>query len=166
MDFLIETPRLYLRRFIPEDESIFLEIEADERLTKYIHKRSAEESRALFSYILESYTREDGLGRWGLFDPVTDDFIGVGLLAPSLYDPSYIELGYRLHQQYWGRGLASEMAKALVRYGLHTLQLKEIVAVIDPENKASEKVLLNSGFTRYGEVFWYDEMLPFFKVTR
>lgn len=128
--------------------------------------RSPEESEKLFSSLLKAYEQEKELGRWGAFDKKTGEFVGLCLLAPSLYDPRFVELGYRLHLKFWGKGLASEMAKALVDYGLNSLQLKEIAAVIDPRNTASERVLLKTGFLPQGEVFWYNEWLPFFKVVR
>lgn len=163
---VLETPRLCIRQFTEEDKSIFLDIEQDERLTQYINKRSLEESENLFDSILKAYKKEKSLGRWGVFSNESGEFVGICLLTPSTYDPGYIELGYRLHFKYWGQGLASEIAKALVNYGLNQLQLKEIVAVTDPENIASKKVLLKSGFQLHGEVFWYNEWLPFYKVER
>ena len=165
MKTIIKTPRLIIRQFTAADRAVFLEIEGDARLTQYIKKRSVEESEKLFDSILEAYNSKNGLGRWGAFDKNSGEFVGVCLLAPSIYDPSCTELGYRLHLKFWGQGLASEMAKALVDLGLITLQLKEIAAVIHPENKASEKVLLKAGFQPQGEVFWYEEWLPFYKMT-
>ena len=163
---ILETSRLSIRQFTPEDKPIFMEIEADERLTKYISRRSQEESEKLFHSILHGYDQDEKLGRWGAFDIKTGEFVGICLLAPSHYDPSFVELGYRLHLKFWGQGLASEMARALVNYGLKTLRLKEIVAVVDPLNTASDRVLLKAGLQPQGQVFWYNEWLPFYKVVR
>src|SRR5690606_9715658 len=114
--------------------------------------------------IRSAYRTDPRLDRWGALEKDSAEFVGVWLLAPSLYDPGYIELGYRLHLKFWGQGLASEIAKALVHHGLNVLKLKEIAAVVHPENIASRKVLTKAGFQAQGEVFWYNEYLPFYKA--
>ena len=80
--------------------------------------------------------------------------------------PEKVELGYSLHPNYWGQGLATEMATSLVNYGFNQLGFDEITAVTDPENSASQNVLQKAGMQRQGEVFWYERTLPFFVVKK
>ena len=164
MNIIAQTSRLLIREFILDDEALLLELDADARLTRYVKKRTEQESKKVFKDTLRDYKNFSGLGRWGIFNMTDNDFIGVCILNYSEYDSRSIELGYRLHLKYWGAGIATELAKALVFYGLNEIGLKEICAVTHPENAASQKVLAKAGFQPHGRAFWYGEDLPLFKV--
>ncbi len=58
-----------------------------------------------------------------------------------------VDLGYRFFKDYWGRGLATEAARATLAYGVETLQLQRIIGIADVENRASIRVLEKVGFT-------------------
>jgi [ribosomal protein S5]-alanine N-acetyltransferase len=77
----------------------------------------------------------------------------------------YYDLGYRLLKKHWGKGIASETAKAWKDYGVLTLGLKEMYATTDVNHDASKKILTNLGFV-HQEVF-LDEGDPtdWFKLT-
>lgn len=164
MNIIAQTPRLLIREFTAEDEQLSLLIDADDRLTQYVKKRNPDESKRVFKDTLKEYKNGSGLGRWGVFNISDNDFIGVCALKPSDYDRSHIELGYRLHLKYWGQGIATELAGALINYGLQEVGLDEVCAVTHPQNAASQRVLLKAGFKRDGIVFWYGEDVPFFRV--
>ncbi|HEX8023021.1 GNAT family N-acetyltransferase [Mucilaginibacter sp.] len=164
MNIITQTPRLLIREFTAEDEELSTLIDADDRLTQYVKKRTPQESKQVFKDTLKEYKNGTGLGRWGIFNIADNDFIGVCALKPSDYDRSRIELGYRLHLKYWGQGIATELAEALVNYGLNKVGLKEVCAVTHPQNAASQRVLIKAGFVREGIVFWYGEDVPFFRV--
>ncbi|MEO3405740.1 GNAT family N-acetyltransferase [Mucilaginibacter sp. CAU 1740] len=166
MSIITQTHRLLIREFTPDDEELSMLIDADDRLTQYVKKRTPEESKQVFKDTLKDYKNKTGLGRWGIFNVADNDFIGVCIMKPSDYDRNHIELGYRLHFKYWGQGIATELAEALINYGLNKVGLNEICAVTHPENVASQKVLIKAGFVRDGSVFWYGENVPFFRVRK
>jgi ribosomal-protein-alanine N-acetyltransferase len=166
MNIIAQTSRLLVREFTPEDETLLLALDEDERLTRYVKKRTPQESKQVFKDTLKEYKIQSGLGRWGIFNIADNDFIGICLLNYSESDKNSIELGYRLHLKYWGSGIATEVAKALVFYGLNEIGLKEICAVTHPDNAASQRVLSKAGFEPHGRAFWYGEDLPLFKVSR
>jgi ribosomal-protein-alanine N-acetyltransferase len=56
-----------------------------------------------------------------------------------------VELGYGLHTQYWGRGLATEIAQELLRHGREALRLPTLVAITRPANVGSQRVLIKTG---------------------
>jgi len=163
---IVQTPRLIVREYWPEEEDAFVAMHSDERVIRYLPKRSPDEYRKLFKDGLEAYKGDTGLARWGIFHPLTGDFMGSCLLRHPIDAPEKVELGYSLHPSYWGKGLATEMAKNLVNYGFYQLGFDEIAAVTDPENAASQNVLQKAGMQRQGEVFWYERMLPFFVVRK
>ena len=79
-----------------------------------------------------------------------------------LDDVGEVDLGYRLFKEHWGRGLATEAARAVLAYGVNVLHLHRIIGIADIENKASIRVLEKIGFmfkkfTTYRDhaVAWY-----------
>ena len=166
MNVIAQTSRLLIRELTPDDETLLLDLDADARLTRYVKKRTAQESKKVFKDTLKDYKNQTGLGRWGIFNLADNDFIGVCILNYSEYDSKRIELGYRLHLKYWGSGIATELAQAVVFYGLNEVGLKEIYAVTHPDNTASQRVLSKVGFVPNGRAFWYGVDLPLFKVSK
>ena len=165
MNIILQTPRLIVRKFIPADEQLVLDLYRDEEVTRYVSKRTEAETSAIFKASIKNYEDQTGLGRWGVFNPADDDFMGVCILKPADSDPTRIELGYVLAKQYWGGGLATELSRNLVKYGFEQKGLTEICACTNDENVASQNVLIKTGFHRDGNVFWHDGDLPFFRIT-
>jgi len=66
-----------------------------------------------------------------------------------------IEVGYHLARAFWGRGYATEAARACVRFGFEQLNLERIVAVVQPANVASRRVLEKCGLTYTGMGYYY-----------
>ena len=76
-----------------------------------------------------------------------------------------IELGYLLARKFWGKGLATEAAEACLNYGFGKLGFREIIALTDLENIASQRVLNKIGFVRRGiELFGGEESLVYLKT--
>jgi len=166
MNIIVQTPRLIVREFLPKEEQLLVDLYKDERVTRYVNKRTEQDTRKQFAEALKLYKDGSGLGRWGIFNPGDNDFIGVCILKPADSDPTRIELGYVLNHKYWGLGLATELARSLVFYGFADKALTEICACKDAENSASQNVLLKAGFLRDGNVFWHGHDLPFFRIEK
>ncbi len=92
-------------------------------------------------------------------------FIGWCGLFP-FEDSGLIEIGYRFVRPVWGRGLATEAAAAALDHGFRTLRLDLIVAVSDPDNAASLRVLHKIGLRAAGTARHYGRELPFFELRR
>jgi ribosomal-protein-alanine N-acetyltransferase len=166
MNTIVQTARFIIREFNPEEEILLINLYNDEKVNKYITRRTDDETRQRFAQTLKEYENGSGLGRWGIFNRNDNDFIGVCSLKPADSDPTRIELGYVLNEKYWGRGLATELSKALIFYGFEDKGLTEICACTLPENAASQNVLLKAGFIRDGNIFWHNADLIFFRITR
>jgi ribosomal-protein-alanine N-acetyltransferase len=63
--------------------------------------------------------------------------------------PHETELFYTIAKKFWGKGIGTEIAKAVLEYGLHTVGLKRIVASVNPENTRSVRVLQKAGMKRW-----------------
>ena len=116
MRVISKTPRFTIRNFKPEEEAIFLALFDDEAVTVHLPKRTREEHLKLFRESLAEYDDGKATGRWGMFSNGDGDYIGMCLLRPFDGDNTKIELGYVLRQQYWGKGIATEMANILIAY--------------------------------------------------
>ncbi|WP_448701506.1 GNAT family N-acetyltransferase [Mucilaginibacter sp. AW1-3] len=164
MSIIAQTPRLIIREYFPEEESLFVDLHKDEQVLRYLPRRSEDEYRKLFALAIQANGNPNGLNRWGIFDAATGDFIGACLLRNPVDAPEKVELGYSIGVKYWGEGIATEMARAVIDYGFNRMGFAMICAVTDPENAASQNVLLKTGMQRNGEVFWYEATLPYFEL--
>ena len=146
MRIVFETPRLLLRQFTLNDAPLLLALNSNPEVLKYLHEPllTTEEQalHILENVILPQY--KNNLGRWAMHIKDTNEFIGwCGL--KYLADRDEIDLGYRLMQQYWGKGYAFEAAKNTLDYGFKELHLKTIVGRAHIENTASLKILEKIG---------------------
>jgi RimJ/RimL family protein N-acetyltransferase len=140
----IETPRLLLRMFRPDDLDDLAALFADPDVMRYVgdgRPATREEAEAALQSILGHWQRR-GYGRWVVVDKETDEFIGFGGLR-SLFGT--VELVYHLAKAHWGKGFATELARASLRYGFEEHRCDRIVAVAKPPNAASIHVMEKIG---------------------
>jgi ribosomal-protein-alanine N-acetyltransferase len=166
MHIIAQTPRFVIRNFSPEDEKIYLSLFDDEAVTLHLPKRTRDENRQMFRDSVREYNEGNALGRWGIFNNGSEEFIGICLLRAYDNDKNKIELGYVLGQKFWGKGIAGEMAQIMVAYALTRTGAKEIVAVTTLTNIGSQKVLLKAGLERLDDIVRDGEGLAFFKLER
>jgi RimJ/RimL family protein N-acetyltransferase len=150
MNASLHTERLILRRWQPGDRMDFARIKCDPAVMEfYPAKLSIEESNHRIDRA-EAHFNRNGFGPWAAELRETGEFIGyIGLLIPSFeatFTPC-VEIGWRLAAEQWGRGLATEGARAALRYGFETLALKEIVSFTVPANLRSRRVMEKLGMT-------------------
>ncbi len=107
------------------------------------------------------YQKENGFCRWAVLKKETAEIVGsCGFARP--HGTKEIELGYLLARKFWGAGLATEAAAACLKYGFEELKFKEVIAMTDLENVASQKVLEKIGFVKRGiESFNNEENLVY-----
>src|SRR4051794_13387730 len=144
---VVETERLRLRPWrAAEDLPALAAINADAEGMRWIAPNRPlrpEESAALLERI-EAHWREHGYGLWAVEarEPGAGCIGFTGLAIPSFLPAVLpaVEVGWRLHRDWWGRGLATEAARAAVAYGFETLGLRSVVSIIDAENAPSVRV--------------------------
>ena len=88
MHTIIQTPRIVIREFLPEEEDIYLDHFNDEMVALYLPKRSREERKNIFRTALEKYQVSKTSGMWGMFNKADGDFIGSCLLRPFITSPA------------------------------------------------------------------------------
>jgi [ribosomal protein S5]-alanine N-acetyltransferase len=114
--------------------------------------RSDAETEAYLARNLAHWT-EHGFGLWILRDPGTERAVGrAGLRRVSIEGADEVELGYALFPEFWGRGLATDAARACVTIGRDWLGLPSLVALTLPTHLASQRVLRKAALVPEREV--------------
>ena len=150
MDVIV-TPRLRLRTWRATDLERFAAMNDDPVVMEHFPQRlSREETRAMIGRIEDHFARH-GFGLWAVEVPEVADFIGyVGLAVPGYETPfpPCVEIGWRIAAAFWGKGYATEAARAALGYGFEKLGLKEIVSFTVPANVRSQAVMQRIGMQR------------------
>ena len=141
---VIETARLRLRRFRPEDLDALAALFADPDVMRHVadgKPAGRQVAEKAIASIIEHWRRH-GFGRWAVADKQTGEFVGYGGLR-SLFDMP--EVVYHLATAHWGKGLATELARASLNYGFAERGFERIVAIAKPGNAASIHVMEKIG---------------------
>jgi RimJ/RimL family protein N-acetyltransferase len=164
---MIETQRLRLRPFSSNDLDALAAINADPEAMRYIGKgkpQSREQTQIRLDAILDHH-KQYHFGLFAMVEKATDAFVGICGLQ-YLDNTSEIEVGYRLARSFWGRGLATEAARACLHYGFEQLGLERIVAVIQPSNLPSKSVVEKIGLRYIKNAHFYNTDVEYYAITR
>lgn len=147
-----QTARLRLTRMVPEDLDELVRMYQDERVMATLAGvRTPEQTRARLALHMADWER-DGFGWWTMRDRETGAFVGRGgLRAVTVLGQPEVEVGYGLRAEWWGRGLATELACESVRVGFEVLGLPALVCYTLPTNLASRRVMEKAGFRYVGD---------------
>jgi len=163
----LETARLILRPFAADDLDALAEINRDPQVIRFIgdgKPQSKEKTATRLNGYLE-HGRRHAFGFWAALEKTTRDMVGFCGLQ-FLENTAEVELGYRLARRAWGIGLATEGAVASLRYGFDELKLDRIVAVVHPENVASQRVVEKIGLTYEKDAHYYGMNLRYYTIAR
>lgn len=162
MTVFAQTERLILREILPTDVDGLFELDSDPEVHRYLGNNPVTNKAQIvdvIAFIRQQYV-DHGIGRWAVVDKSTGEFMGwAGLkfvTEPTNNRQNFHDLGYRLIRKYWGKGIATECARASLAYGFEQLGLTQIFAAAHVENLASNRILSKVGFQCAG-TFLYDE---------
>jgi [ribosomal protein S5]-alanine N-acetyltransferase len=153
----LQTPRLLLHRLTAEDLDDLTRMHLDPRVMATLGGvRSPEQTREWLAPRLEHWRRY-GFGLWLVRDREAGRFAGRGGLHHVEIDSrDEIEVAYSFLPDYWGRGLATELACASIRAAFAVLNLPEIVCFTLTTNRASQRVMQKAGFRYERDVVYKD----------
>ncbi len=145
----LETERLILERISAEHEAVLTPILRDPRVAAWLtddgRPPGVEAARRRHAEKLAHWKRY-GFGLWLARERATGTAVGRGgLQHPPAAEIDEVELAWALAPAYWGRGLATELARAAVGTAFGTLELDRVVALTTPENAASKRVMVKLG---------------------
>jgi ribosomal-protein-alanine N-acetyltransferase len=150
---VLQTQRLSLRELAPEDVDALAKVLSDAETMRYY---PAPFDRAgVADWIQRNLARyaNDGYGLWAMVLNSTGELIGdCGLVRQRVDGVDEIEIGYHTRRDLWGRGYATEAARACREYGFANLTVDSLISLIRPENLPSRRVAEKIGMTIWKEV--------------
>ena len=152
MQIFLLTERLVLRRLTADDVDDLFALDNDPAVMRFLNGGTPTPreviERDFLSLILGYYERFAGYGFWAAIEKTTGAFLGWFSVRPrDERQPDVAELGYRLNRAAWGRGYATEGARALIDHGFTVLGLERIYATTYQDNLASRRVMEKVGMT-------------------
>jgi len=150
-DYIIKTSRLGLRQWQASDKIPFAELNSDPIVMEHFPKvLSSEESDTLHE-LLKTHFEEHGFTYFAVDEVTTDQFIGFIGMKHQTYEANFtpaIDIGWRLLPAFWGKGYATEGAKACLDNAKEQFGIEEIISVCTHTNTSSEKVMHKLGMQR------------------
>lgn len=143
-NFLLETPRLWLRQWQASDKPLFASMNTDPEVMRHFPSTLNRTESDAFVDRISALIDERGWDFWAIELKLTREFIGfTGLhtLRPEYPFAPGVEIGWRLAKAYWGHGYATEAAAASLRYGFEQLQLSEVFSFTTVGNRRSQAVM-------------------------
>lgn len=166
---VIETPRLFLRRLEERDAERLLEIYQEPGLLEYFSvgpPETLEDARAAIRRHMLRY-EEWGFGLWATVLRETGELIGrCGLILQNLDWGQEIEVAYIISHEQWGKGLASEAARAIRDYGFEQLKQERLVCLVHVENERSKRVARAIGMSPERQTKYYGLDVDVFAMSR
>lgn len=140
------TPRLYAERLVPGHLDEIRRMHRDARVMKWLGGvRTEEQTRAYLQHNLDHWERY-GFGLWIVRTPARDAVVGRAVVRHlDVEGAAEVEIGYALYPEWWGQGLATELANRCIVIGRSLLGLQSLVAVTHRENAASRHVMEKAG---------------------
>lgn len=165
--FTLSTARLRLERLGPEHLDDLVELDSDPMVVRFVGGVSLDRA-AQEAQILPRIRAWDDKPYGFAAAYEGGAFVGWFHLRPSVADPDMLELGYRLRQAAWGRGLATEGSRGLLRYAFEVLAQPAVDACAVPENTASTRVMVKCGMKRLGSIVHprFDKLVDRYLVTK
>jgi RimJ/RimL family protein N-acetyltransferase len=157
----LSTERLRLRQWRASDAEAFALMSSDPRVMKYLLGPMDAAASAALQERITKLISERGWGFWALELKETQQFIGftgLHIPIPELPFSPCVEIGWRLAFEHWGKGYASEAAKAALDFGFNTLQLNEIVSFTAMPNLRSQAVMQKLGMQRDTQTFMHPKV--------
>ena len=159
----IHRARLLLRQWKQSDHAAFAWLNADPEVMQYFPAALIRSKSDALASHCHSFSEEHGWGPWAAEERATGEFLGlIGLCtAPAVlpFAPC-VEIAWRLAKPYWGTGLATEGAAAVLHYAFDTLNMAEMVAFTSVHNVRSEAVMQRLGMQRDAFSFAHPSLPP------
>lgn len=148
---VLTTPRLLLRPWQARDRARLWRMQSDTRTMEFLMPVPDRAASDAVAERAEAHFALHGFGLWVVEAPGVTDFAGYAGLVHVPYEEHFtpaVEIGWRFDPAFWGRGYATEAARAALDFGFVTLGLDEIVAITVPANRRSRAVMERLGMAR------------------
>lgn len=155
---VLETKRLRLRKIEGSDANSIFNYLSDPEVMKYYGLepfKSLDDAHAEISWYQDILKEQTGI-RWGITLKNDEKVIGSCGFLNTVSNHFRTDIGFELSKQYWGQGIASEAMNAIIEYAFQQTDIQRIQALIEPLNKASQKMVERAGFLQEGLLRKYE----------
>ena len=169
MPLPLRTDRLLIRPFTPDAAPAMFRVWGDPEVMRYIPGGAVPSEAEVRARLERLAARQmpPGIGLWAIERGEDARVVGMAALIPIAWKGPRVEVAYHLARDCWGRGYATEAAKACVDHGFRELGLPSVVGLTFPENAASQRVLERVGMRRIGTTrAYYDLEMVEFRIER
>ena len=155
--FSIKTNRFILTKITAADSDKYFRLSNNEKVMKFVtgHALNRQESDDMLGRILKENDTDTYFGRYLIEEKKNGALVGVAKL--EAYGEE-VEIGYRIMEEYWRKGVATEIAKALLVFAIRKFQPPAVVAFVNVENAASIRVLEKAGMNNLERIEDLDEI--------
>jgi ribosomal-protein-alanine N-acetyltransferase len=152
---ILETIRLVLREFRPEDADSLAQILSDPETMRFYPTPCDRAGVEQWIERNRERYKNDGAGLWAMVLKSTGELIGdCGIILQEVEGERLYEVGYHLRRDYWRKGLATEAAIACRDWAFANLQTDRLISLIRPQNLPSRRVAERNGMTIWKEITW------------
>jgi ribosomal-protein-alanine N-acetyltransferase len=151
MNLILETERLILREMLPSDAPSLFEMDCNPNVHQYLWNKpvvSIDEVDHYIELIRNQYLKNN-IGRFVVILKETNELIGWAGLKYNTEmvnnKVNFYDIGYRLNENFWGKGYASEATFAWLDYGFKTMKIETMMAAAHTDNIASNRILQKIG---------------------
>lgn len=164
----LSTQRLRLRAFHPDDLPELSAMLADPQVMQYsVRGVMGPAASAEFMQHCRDALPREGFAPLAMIEQASDRLVGFcGLSLESFENVAEAMLGYRLCPAFWAQGLATEAVRAVLAHGFEGLELGSVIAVVQPENRASVQVLHKVGFSTYLTAMYHGMGVRIYRLNR
>lgn len=146
---MIQTSRLILKEPFEGEVDLIAPLQADARVMRFIGMGGARTREQVENSLEKNFAhwKAFGHGFWNVFEKESGEFIGRAGLLHLAYQHNHpeIEVGYLLHEKFWGKGYATELCIVLLDWGFTHLDVDHLIGVAYKENVASQNVMKKAG---------------------
>jgi [ribosomal protein S5]-alanine N-acetyltransferase len=164
---ILETDRLQLRDMTMDDLDALHGIFSDAEMMRFYPEPFDRATTKGWIENMQQRTKRDGIALWTMVLKETGEVIGdCGLVVQEVDGEREVEIGWHVRRDLWGRGYATEAARACLHYGYDDLDRTRFISIIAPGNIASRRVAEKIGMTVERETVWRDRPVLIHAIDR
>jgi ribosomal-protein-alanine N-acetyltransferase len=155
----LKTKRLVLRKVDISDALVLYEYWSDKEVTQYMNIAPFENAQQAEEMIvfLNSLADQQKAFRWSIICRSSNRILGTCGFNSWDKENKRAEIGYELGKRYWGQGIMIEALSGIITYGFRAMELNRIQALVEPNNRTSQRILMKMGFQEEGLLRQYEQ---------
>ena len=154
--YFLKTGRIGFSKWTSNDSALARSLWGDAGVTRFICAAGTFSDQEIEKRLALEISNDShhGIQYWPIFSLADGAFLGCCGLRPHGPEKGSYELGFHLKREQWGKGYATEAAKAVIAYAFETMKAENLIAGHHPQNDGSRKVLSKLGFRRIEDAFY------------